>query len=135
MQGRYATSDQIAGHLSPYWAKQLGLKPGIPIPVGAFDAHWDAVGAGVHLGMPSTSSERPPASSASALKLAWSRAFAALFPDLLIQNTQALKLGFPQLDDIFDAIARRAGVSAPELATKIVHLRAGRNRLVAPDMG
>ena len=50
LQGRYATSDQIAGHLSPYWAEQLGLKPGIPIPVGAFDAHWDAVGAGVHLG-------------------------------------------------------------------------------------
>ena len=27
-----------------------GCKPGIPIPVGAFDAHWDAVGAGVTLG-------------------------------------------------------------------------------------
>src|SRR3954454_22848500 len=42
----YATSDNIAGVLSPSWAGQLGLKPGIPIPVGAFDAHWDAIGAG-----------------------------------------------------------------------------------------
>src|SRR5271165_6261767 len=50
LQGRYQTSDKIAGHLSPYWAQQLGVKPGIPIPVGAFDAHWDAVGAGVGLG-------------------------------------------------------------------------------------
>ena len=30
--------------------RSLGLAPGIPIPVGAFDAHWDAIGAGVQLG-------------------------------------------------------------------------------------
>src|SRR5580700_8967629 len=46
LDGEYATSDQIAGRLSPFWAEQLGLKAGIPIPVGAFDAHWDAIGAG-----------------------------------------------------------------------------------------
>src|SRR6202521_1649617 len=46
LDGEYATSDQIAGTLSPYWAERLGLKAGIPIPVGAFDAHWDAIGAG-----------------------------------------------------------------------------------------
>jgi L-ribulokinase len=46
LDGEYATSDQIAGTLSSYWAEQLGLKAGIPIPVGAFDAHWDAIGAG-----------------------------------------------------------------------------------------
>ena len=31
-------------------AKELGLRAGLPIPVGAFDAHWDAVGAGVRAG-------------------------------------------------------------------------------------
>ncbi|MGB7026613.1 MAG: FGGY family carbohydrate kinase, partial [Candidatus Acidiferrum sp.] len=46
LQGEYATSDQIAGKLSVEWAEKLGLKEGIPIPVGAFDAHWDAIGAG-----------------------------------------------------------------------------------------
>jgi L-ribulokinase len=46
LDGEYATSDQIAGRLSPFWAEKLGLKAGIPIPVGAFDAHWDAIGAG-----------------------------------------------------------------------------------------
>jgi L-ribulokinase len=46
LDGVYATSDQIAGKLSPVWAEKLGLKAGIPIPVGAFDAHWDAIGAG-----------------------------------------------------------------------------------------
>src|SRR5271168_2107349 len=46
LDGEYATSEQIAGTLSPFWAEKLGLKAGIPIPVGAFDAHWDAIGAG-----------------------------------------------------------------------------------------
>src|SRR5438876_6265927 len=46
LDGECAVSDQIAGTLSPYWAEKLGLKAGIPIPVGAFDAHWDAIGAG-----------------------------------------------------------------------------------------
>ncbi len=46
LDGVYATSDEIGGHLSAEWAEKLGLKAGIPIPVGAFDAHWDALGAG-----------------------------------------------------------------------------------------
>jgi L-ribulokinase len=46
LDGQYSTSDEIAGKLSSHWAEKLGLKAGIPIPVGAFDAHWDAIGAG-----------------------------------------------------------------------------------------
>ena len=46
LQGEYVTSDHIAGKLCAVWADKLGLKAGIPIPVGAFDAHWDAIGAG-----------------------------------------------------------------------------------------
>ena len=48
--GDYETSDHIAGRLSPHWAEQLGLRAGIPVPVGAFDAHWDALGAGCREG-------------------------------------------------------------------------------------
>jgi L-ribulokinase len=36
-----------AGVLCEAWASKLGLKPGIPIAIGAFDAHYGAVGAGV----------------------------------------------------------------------------------------
>jgi L-ribulokinase len=43
-------SDQLAGKLSNDWAKELGLKEGIAIAVGAFDAHMGAVGAGVKPG-------------------------------------------------------------------------------------
>ena len=66
LDGRYATSDQIAGRLAPVWAEKLGLRAGIPIPVGAFDAHWDAIGAGVRLGDVVNVGAPRPASSRSA---------------------------------------------------------------------
>jgi L-ribulokinase len=36
-----------AGTLCPEWASKLGLTAGIPIAIGAFDAHFGAIGAGV----------------------------------------------------------------------------------------
>lgn len=36
--------------MSGEWAARLGVGAGIPIPVGALDAHWDAIGAGCRLG-------------------------------------------------------------------------------------
>jgi L-ribulokinase len=44
---RSYTSDVAAGHLTPDWARRLGLPAGIPVAVGAFDAHLGAVGSGV----------------------------------------------------------------------------------------
>lgn len=41
------TSDVVAGKLSKTWAFRLGLPEGIPVAVGAFDAHLGAVGSGV----------------------------------------------------------------------------------------
>ncbi|MCX8157464.1 MAG: ribulokinase [Verrucomicrobiae bacterium] len=40
-----------AGQLTRPWAKRLGLKPGIPVAVGAFDAHLGAVGSGIAPGV------------------------------------------------------------------------------------
>ena len=44
------TSDQIAGYLTESVAKKSGLVPGIPVAVGALDAHMGAVGAGIKPG-------------------------------------------------------------------------------------
>jgi len=41
---------QSAGTLSPQWAKSLGLKPGIPIAIGAMDVHYGAIGSGISEG-------------------------------------------------------------------------------------
>jgi L-ribulokinase len=42
-----ATVADSAGGLSAEWATKLGLPAGIPVAVGAFDAHLGAVGAGI----------------------------------------------------------------------------------------
>src|SRR5690606_31288827 len=39
--------DESAGGLAAEWADKLGLEEGIPVAVGAFDAHLGGVGAGI----------------------------------------------------------------------------------------
>jgi len=43
--------DQIAGKLTDAWASKLGLKAGIPVAMGAFDAHLGGVGSGIRTGV------------------------------------------------------------------------------------
>jgi L-ribulokinase len=54
LRDRYAscamTSDQKAGELTEAVAKKVGLSEGVPVAVGAFDAHMGAVGAGIKPG-------------------------------------------------------------------------------------
>ena len=44
------TSDTSAGNLCGAWAERLGIPAGIPVAVGAYDAHMGAVGGGVKPG-------------------------------------------------------------------------------------
>ena len=41
------TVEVAAGNLTEQWAQKLGLRAGIPVAVGAFDAHLGAVGSGI----------------------------------------------------------------------------------------
>jgi len=45
------TSDEAFGKLTDEWAGRLGLPAGIPVGVGAYDAHMGAVGGGVGPGL------------------------------------------------------------------------------------
>ncbi len=42
--------DRPAGRLAPSWARTFGLRAGIPIAMGGFDAHYGAIGSGVRSG-------------------------------------------------------------------------------------
>jgi L-ribulokinase len=44
---RSAAVDRAAGRLTAAWAKRTGLPEGIPVAVGAFDAHLGGVGSGI----------------------------------------------------------------------------------------
>ncbi|MDR1949735.1 MAG: ribulokinase [Spirochaetaceae bacterium] len=43
-------SDTVSGFLAADWAAKLGIPPGIPVAVGAYDAHMGAVGGGARPG-------------------------------------------------------------------------------------
>ena len=43
--------DRAAGRLSPDWAGRTGLRAGIPVAVGALDAHLGAIGSGIAPGV------------------------------------------------------------------------------------
>ncbi|MDE1985745.1 MAG: ribulokinase [Alphaproteobacteria bacterium] len=47
---RVCAVDSSVGGLSVAWAKKTGLPAGIPVAVGAFDAHLGAIGAGIQPG-------------------------------------------------------------------------------------
>ena len=47
LRPRACTIDRAVGGLTAEWAKRTGLPAGIPVAVGAFDAHLGAVGAGI----------------------------------------------------------------------------------------
>jgi L-ribulokinase len=130
LDGPYHTSDHLAGHLSADWAAQLGLTAGIPIPVGAFDAHWDAIGAGVAEG------DVVNVIGTSTCMIGIARD-AALVPgvcgvvDGSVHPTQrGIEAGLSAVGDIFDAIARRAGRSVADLTDGIAHHRGGQTGLL-----
>jgi L-ribulokinase len=128
--GRYATSDQIAGRLSPEWAGRLGLSPGIPIPVGAIDAHWDAVGAGVRLGdvvnVIGTSTCIMAISEESTLV----PGVCGVVPGSIHPRYTGIEAGLSATGDIFDAIARRANSTVAAMSQGLDRYRAGETGLL-----
>ncbi len=130
LQGEYATSDKIAGHLSPYWAEKLGLKPGIPIPVGAFDAHWDAIGAGCRtddmvnvIGTSTCIIGITP--SVNLVPGVCGVVEGSVHP----QRT-GIEAGLSAVGDIFNAIATRAGTDVKTLSAGLEKYRAGQTGLL-----
>jgi L-ribulokinase len=133
LAGEYLTSDHDAGSLSAHSASQMGLRPGIPIPVGAFDAHWDAVAAGIHLGdvvnVIGTSTCIIGISQSTQLV----PGVCGVVPGSVYPQMTGIEAGLSATGDVFDAIARRAGVALAELSKRIENYRAGETGLLRLD--
>src|SRR5882724_4930887 len=130
LEGEYATSDQIAGTLSPVWADKLGLKTGIPIPVGAFDAHWDAIGAGCR----TDDMVNVIGTSTCIIGITPS---VNLVPGVcgVVQGSvhphrTGIEAGLSAVGDIFNAIATRAGTNVKTLSQGLEAYRAGQTGLM-----
>jgi L-ribulokinase len=130
ISGRYETSDKIAGHLSAEWAAKLGLAPGIPIPVGAFDAHWDAVGANIRLGdvvnVVGTSTCIIGISDSSTLI----PGVCGVVPGSVYPDRIGVEAGLSAVGDIFSAIATRAQTTVAELSKATADYRSAQTGLL-----
>src|SRR5437016_5506857 len=130
LDGEYATSDQMAGTLSPCWAEKLGLKPGIPVPVGAFDAHWDAIGAGCR----TDDMVNVIGTSTCIIGITPS---VNLVPGVcgVVQGSvhpqrTGIEAGLSAVGDIFNAIATRARTDVSTLSRGLEFYRAGQTGLL-----
>lgn len=130
LNGRYETSEAIAGRLSAEWAERLGLKEGIPIPVGAFDAHWDAIGAGIREGDVVNVVGTSTCIMAIAKETSLIPGVCGVVRGSIHPRYAGIEAGLSATGDIFDAIARRASTTLAELSKGLENCRAGRTGLL-----
>ena len=128
--GEYLTSDHLAGHLSPKWAAELGLKAGIPIPVGAFDAHWDALGSNVREGDVVNVVGTSTCIIAMARQAELIPGVCGVVPGSVHPAFTGIEAGLSATGDIFEAIAKRAQSSVAELSEGLQAYKAGQSGLL-----
>ena len=130
LAGDYLTSDNLAGHLAPRWAEELGLRAGIPVPVGAFDAHWDAIGAGCREGDVVNVVGTSTCIIAMSRKTQLIPGVCGVVPGSVHPQFTGIEAGLSATGDIFEAVARRAGVKVAELSQGLDKYRAGQTGLL-----
>jgi len=130
LAGNYATSDRIAGRLCKEWAERLGLRAGIPIPVGAFDAHWDAVGAGVREGDVVNVVGTSTCIMAIAREVDLIPGVCGVVKGSIHPDYFGIEAGLSATGDIFDAVARRGGSTVAELSRGLEDYLAGQTGLL-----
>jgi L-ribulokinase len=130
LEGRFATSDTVAGTLCPAWAAKLGLRPGIPIPVGALDAHWDAVGAGIAPGDVVNVVGTSTCVMAMVAQTEPIEGVTGIVPGSIHPEYRGIEAGLSAAGDIFEAIARRAGRTVAELADGLDRFQPGQTGLL-----
>ena len=128
--GEYLASDKLYGSLDAEWADKLGLRAGIPIPVGAFDAHWDAIGVGCREGDVVNVIGTSTCIIAMAEKTELVPGVCGVVPGSVHPKFTGIEAGLSAVGDIFEAIARRAGTKVSELSHGLESYRAGQTGLL-----
>lgn len=132
--------DKVAGTLSAVWAKKLGLRKGIPVAVGALDAHLGAVGSGAAdgvlvkiIGTSTCDIMAVPAKK----KVPDIEGVAGIVPDSVLPGYTGIEAGQSAVGDIFNWFVKLF-LGKPDsyhntLTKKAAALRAGESGLLALD--
>ena len=130
MGGEYLTSDHLAGHLTAEWAEKLGLRAGIPIPVGAFDAHWDAIGSHIREGDAVNVVGTSTCIIGIAREAQLVPGVCGVVPGSVHPQYTGIEAGLSAVGDIFEAIAKRAGTTVSALSEGLDAYKAGQTGLL-----
>ena len=142
LPSRARTSDEAAGKLTRAWAKRTGLPAGIPVAIGALDAHFGAVGCGIK---PGTLVKAIGTSTCDMMivpmdrKLADIPGLCGIVPGSILPGYYGLEAGQSAVGDIFNWFVNylqpggaKAG-SHESLSKSAARLKAGESGLLALD--
>ena len=136
---RAYSAAEPAGTLTDEWARRLGLTPGIPVAVGAFDAHLGAVGSGIQ---PGTLVKIIGTSTCDLMVAPMDRALpdipglCGIVPESVLPGQYGLEAGQSAVGDIFNwfvNVIRPEGLDHAELTAQAEALRPGESGLLALD--
>lgn len=129
-------SDQAAGLLTPECATELGLPAGIPVAVGAFDAHLGAVGSGIRpgtlvkiLGTSTCDCMVHPATE----PLADIPGVCGIVPGSVLPGQYGIEAGQSAVGDLFNWWVRTCGQTHEVLSEAAAGLDPGESGLLALD--
>lgn len=123
-----------AGTLAPHAASQLGLPEGIPVSIGAMDAHLGAIGSGVKPGtmvkIMGTSTCDIMVGDESTPDIP---GVCGVVPGSVIPGFIGIEAGQSAVGDLFNWCARLVGRTHEELNDEAMRLAAGQSGLLALD--
>lgn len=130
---------EAAGTLSPEWAEKTGLRAGIPVSVGAFDAHLGGVGSGIkpgalvkNIGTSTCDMMVAPLDS----DLPDIPGLCGIVPESILPGFYGLEAGQSAVGDIFNWFVngiQPAGLGHAELTEGASQLSPGESGLLALD--
>lgn len=129
------TADHVAGTLLPEHAEATGLPSGIPVAVGAFDAHLGAVGSGIREGtlvkIMGTSTCDIMIGGVDTPDIP---GVCGIVPGSVVPGFMGIEAGQSAVGDLFNWCVERLGnASHEELTEEALKLRPGESGLLALD--